>query len=120
MAPTRGRFRSVRAALSCCPQSPPMPRDTPKSEPPARPEEQALLQAIVESPGEEAPYLVLADWLEEHDDPRRAELLRLHRRLLATCCQPEKHPQRAEWQARVVHLLAEGVRPCVPRRTLLL
>jgi uncharacterized protein (TIGR02996 family) len=62
---------------------------TPRSEPAPLPEEQALLQAIVESPGEEAPYLVLADWLEENDDPRRAELLRLHRRLLGTCCEPD-------------------------------
>src|SRR5262245_38336195 len=97
-----------------------MSRDTPQSEPTTRPEEQALLQAIVESPGEEAPYLVLADWLEEHDDPRRAELLRLHRRLLATCCEPERHPERAVWQARVVGLLAAGVKPCVPQRTILL
>jgi uncharacterized protein (TIGR02996 family) len=85
-----------------------------------QPEEQALLQAIVESPGEEAPYLVLADWLEEHDDPRRAELLRLHRRLLATCCEPDQHPQRSDWQAQVVHLLAQRVKPCVPQRTIVL
>jgi uncharacterized protein (TIGR02996 family) len=97
-----------------------MSRDTPRSEPTPRPEELALLQAVVESPDEEAPSLVLADWLEEHDDPRRAELVRLHRRLLATCCEPEQHPQRGEWQARVVHLLAEGVKPCVPQRTVLL
>jgi uncharacterized protein (TIGR02996 family) len=96
-----------------------MSRDI-QSEPTPRPEEQALLQAIAESPSEEAPSLVLADWLEEQDDPRRAELLRLHRRLLATCCEPEQHPERAAWQARVVHLLAEGVRPCVPQRTILL
>jgi uncharacterized protein (TIGR02996 family) len=75
-----------------------------------------LLQAVVDDPQDEARYHVLADWLEEHDDPRRAELLRLHRRLLATCCEPDGHPQRADWHARVVALLAEGVRPCVPQR----
>jgi uncharacterized protein (TIGR02996 family) len=78
-------------------------------------QEQAFLQAIVDDPGDDAVYLILADWLEEHDDPRRAELLRLHRRLLATCCVPDEHPERAEQQARLVQLLAEGVRPCVPR-----
>jgi uncharacterized protein (TIGR02996 family) len=81
---------------------------------------QALLQATVTNPVDEATYLVLADWLEEHDDPRRAELLRLHRRLLATCCVPEQHPERSDWQARVVALLGEGVRPCVAQRTVTL
>jgi len=47
--------------------------------------------------------------LEEHDDPRRAEFTRLHQRLLATCCEPAKHPERSAWQARVVAFLAEGV-----------
>jgi uncharacterized protein (TIGR02996 family) len=65
-----------------------------------------LLQGLVENPGDEARYLVLADWLEEHDNPRRAELLRLHRRLLA----PSPLPERAVWQARVGELLGEGVR----------
>jgi uncharacterized protein (TIGR02996 family) len=79
-----------------------------------------LLGAVVEEPLAEDRWQVLADWLEEQDDPRRAELLRLPRRLLATCCEPERHPERSEWQARVVHLLAEGVRPCVPQRTIVL
>jgi uncharacterized protein (TIGR02996 family) len=76
---------------------------------------EGLLQAVVEEPGEDH-LLVLADWLEEHDDPRRAELLRLHLRLRATCCEPDLHPERAGQQARVVQLLTEGVRPCVPQR----
>src|SRR5436853_2548410 len=77
----------------------------------------SLLQAIVADPQSEDRWLVLADWLEENDDPRRAELLRLHRKLLATCCEPDRHPERAGWQARVVELLAFGVRPCVPQQT---
>jgi uncharacterized protein (TIGR02996 family) len=80
----------------------------------------ALLAGIVADPMEETRWLVLADWLEEYDDPRRSELLRLHRRLLATCCEPEKHPERAVWQARIVELIAAGVRPCVPQQTLAL
>jgi uncharacterized protein (TIGR02996 family) len=79
--------------------------------------EQELLQGVVEEPLAAERWLVLADWLEENDDPRRAELLRLHRRLLATCCEPDDHPERSTWQARVVELLTEGVRPCVPRRS---
>src|SRR5690348_1492305 len=88
--------------------------------PPTRPEELALLQGIVDHPGDDARFDILADWLDEHDDPRRAELLRLHRRLLATCCEPDEHPERAAWQAQVVELLGGGVQPCVPRRTVAL
>jgi len=77
-----------------------------------------LLQAVVDNPGDNTPNLILADWLEEHDDPRRAELLRLNLRLRTTCCDPDQHPERAEQQARLVQLLADGVRPCVPQRTI--
>jgi uncharacterized protein (TIGR02996 family) len=65
-----------------------------------------------------AAWLVLGDWLEEHDDPRRAELVRLQQQLLATCCEPQRHPERTEQQARIVALLGQGVRPVVPQRTL--
>jgi uncharacterized protein (TIGR02996 family) len=80
----------------------------------------ALLAGIVAEPLEETRWLVLADYLEENDDQRRAELLRLHRRLLATCCEPDAHPERAAWQRRVVELLDAGVVPCVPQHTLML
>src|SRR4051794_5742925 len=81
---------------------------------------EGLLHAIVADPLAEPRYLVLADWLEENDDPGRAELLRLHRKLLATGCEPDLHPERAAWQARVVELIGQGVRPCVPQRTVVL
>jgi uncharacterized protein (TIGR02996 family) len=81
---------------------------------------EALLSGIVSDPLEETRWLVLADWLEENDDPRRAELLRLHRKLLATCCEPDGYPERAQWQRRVVELLEAGVAPCVPQHTLML
>jgi uncharacterized protein (TIGR02996 family) len=79
-----------------------------------------LLRGIVQEPQAEDRWLVLADFLEEHDDPRRPELLRLHRKLLATCCEPEQHPLRDGWHARIVELLAAGVKPCVPQRTVVL
>jgi uncharacterized protein (TIGR02996 family) len=81
---------------------------------------EALLAGIVADPLEETRWLVLADYLEENDDPRRAELLRRHRRLLGSCCEPDAHPERADWQRRVVELLGAGVAPCVPRHTLVL
>jgi uncharacterized protein (TIGR02996 family) len=84
------------------------------------PELHGFLEAIVSYGEDVAPRLILADWLEEHDRPHEAELLRLHVALLATCCDPDKHPERVQQQARLVELLAAGVRPCVPRRTIAL
>jgi len=77
---------------------------------------EGLLAAVVEDPLAEDLWSIIADWLEDFDDPRRAELARLHRRLFATCCDPESHPERSAWQARVVEILAGGVQPCVPQR----
>jgi uncharacterized protein (TIGR02996 family) len=72
-----------------------------------------ILQAIHDDPGEETNWLVLADWLEENDDGRRAELLRLQRGL-RTDLAPAKRRQTEE---RIRSLLAAGVKPCVPTRT---
>jgi len=83
-----------------------------------RPEVLAFLEASVAHPEDDTPLRILADWLDDHDDPRRAELLRLSLSLRATCCEPERHPERAAEHMRLVTLLNEGVRPCVPRRTL--
>jgi len=38
---------------------------------------QALLQAILDAPAEDAPRLIYADWLEENGDPDRAEFIRV-------------------------------------------
>jgi uncharacterized protein (TIGR02996 family) len=72
--------------------------------------EEALLQAIHDSPGDDTPRLVLADWLEEHDQHQRAELLRLQV-VLRTI---SRGPERLAREKRVQELLAGGVRPCVP------
>ncbi len=45
-----------------------------------RPEVLAFLQAIKETPDDDTPRLVLADWLEERDDPR-GRFLRLQTQL---------------------------------------
>jgi uncharacterized protein (TIGR02996 family) len=74
----------------------------------------ALLAGIVADPLEETRWLVLADYLEENDDPRRAELLRLQRKLLGTCCEPEKHPESAKWHEQMPgegSRSADGVSP---------
>ncbi len=40
--------------------------------------EPGLLAAIAADPGDDLARLVYADWLDEHDQPERAEYLRLH------------------------------------------
>jgi len=40
-------------------------------------EREALHRAICENPDEDTPRLVFADWLDEHDEPERAEFIRL-------------------------------------------
>ena len=97
----------------------------PPRRPPSRavedsPEYRGLLAAIVEYGTDVAPRLIFADWLDEHNRSDEAELMRLHVALLATCCEPDKHPERVRQQGRIVELLAAGVRPCLPRRTLTL
>jgi uncharacterized protein (TIGR02996 family) len=71
--------------------------------------EQALLQALHDSPTDETSWLVLADWLEEQGDGR-AEVLRAQQRLRGELPLEE----RLELEETVRRRLAEGVRPCVP------
>ncbi len=44
-------------------------------------EERALLAAVCAHPDDDTPRLVYADWLQEHDQPERAEYIRLSVRL---------------------------------------
>jgi uncharacterized protein (TIGR02996 family) len=44
-------------------------------------QEDAFLQAVVESPDDDTPRLVYADWLDEHGDAARAEFIRVQVRL---------------------------------------
>jgi uncharacterized protein (TIGR02996 family) len=78
----------------------------------------ALLAGIVAHPHEPVRWLIVADWLDDHGFADRAELLRLHRMMIDTCCEPDAHPDRAAWQARIVELIDQGVKPCVPQHTL--
>jgi len=80
----------------------------------------ALLAGIVADPHNQLRWLIIADWLDDHDQPDRAELLRLHRELIRTCCEPDAHPERAEIHARIVELIDAGVKPVVPQHTLTL
>jgi uncharacterized protein (TIGR02996 family) len=77
------------------------------------PELRALLAACHADPDDDTPRLVLADWLEEHDDPR-GECVRLQVRLAAT---PANDPQyddlfgrHREWWAKHGKLWEKEVR----------
>jgi uncharacterized protein (TIGR02996 family) len=63
----------------------------------------ALLQAILDRPEEDAPRLVYADWLEEHGQAERAEFIRaqIERQRL-----PAGDPRRAALKRREKKLLA--------------
>jgi uncharacterized protein (TIGR02996 family) len=65
----------------------------------------AFLHSIIESPEDDAPRLIYADWLEERGDPRRAEFIRLQCRLAGMA---EGDPARAdlldrEWELLTVY-----------------
>lgn len=76
--------------------------------------EQFILEDILRNPHDPAPYLILGDWLEDHDDPLRAELLRLRCELLRESSFSDRQPLL---QQRMIQLLKQGVRPPVPRKT---
>jgi uncharacterized protein (TIGR02996 family) len=82
-------------------------------------EERALLRAICEHPDEDVPRLVYADWLQEHDQPKRAELIRAQIGLARS--KGDDDARRPEWSARVRYLLQtysklwRGQLPRIPR-----
>jgi uncharacterized protein (TIGR02996 family) len=45
--------------------------------------DEAFLQAMIETPDDDTPRLVYADWLDEHGDPDRAEFIRIQCELAA-------------------------------------
>jgi uncharacterized protein (TIGR02996 family) len=67
--------------------------------------EEALLRAIRESPADDGPRLIYADWLDENGQPDRAEFIRLQVRLVDM---DEDDPQwqpfkQREWELVTVH-----------------
>src|SRR5262245_31666860 len=75
---------------------------------------EAFLSAILESPDDDAPRLVYADWLDEHGDPDRATFIRVQIELARL---PEFDPQRPRlrWAERQLRNAAgEAWLPPVP------
>lgn len=59
-------------------------------------ERHAILTAIRENPDDDTPRLVYADWLEEHGEPERAELVRVQVEIAKTW-QPRLNGSGAWW-----------------------
>jgi len=65
--------------------------------------DESFLQAIVERPDDDSIRLVYADWLEEHDQPERAEFIRVQ---IERVRLPDDDPKQAALFARELRLLA--------------
>src|SRR5215216_5077956 len=68
-------------------------------------EERALLAAIYANPDEDTPRLVYADWLDEHDQPERAEYIRVQIRLNEIC---QAIPRQDEGESLLHYGLSRG------------
>ena len=68
---------------------------------------EAFLRAICEEPDEDAHRLVYADWLDEHDQPERAEFIRVQCALAKI---DTDDPRRPELAAREKALIDEHKR----------
>jgi uncharacterized protein (TIGR02996 family) len=68
---------------------------------------EAFLQAICETPEDDTPRLVFADWLEEQGEAERAEFIRTQ---VALAGMAEDDPRRVEMEVRERHLLAAHAR----------
>ncbi len=67
-------------------------------------DQDALLRAIVQNPQDDWPRLVYADWLEEHGQAERAELIRVQ---IQRANLPHDDPQQPPLRTRERHLLDE-------------
>jgi uncharacterized protein (TIGR02996 family) len=83
---------------------PPEQARRPAPEPGPRTEE-GLLADIRDNPDDDAPRLIYADWLDEHDQPLRAELIRVQ---VERDRLPAKDPARKRLEECSRAILAEG------------
>lgn len=72
---------------------------------PFPPEEEALLRRCLESPWDDAPILIYADWVQENDEDQRAEFIRTNLQEGVACHSPpaevehwlENHLPERDW-----------------------
>ncbi len=62
------------------------------------PDWEALLRSVVAASADDLPRLVAADWLDEHDDPDRAELIRVQCELTHTPRTDRKRRAELIWR----------------------
>lgn len=74
-------------------------------------ESDALLAAIAADPDDDTPRLALADWLDEHGDPARAEFIRVQ---IEYARAAERDPRRVPLRERAAQLLAAHERTWLP------
>jgi uncharacterized protein (TIGR02996 family) len=65
-------------------------------------DEEALLKAIIAHPGDDTPRLIYADWLEEHDEPLRADFIRTQVRITASTAADPEYPNLLEHYAEIL------------------
>src|SRR5262245_16841501 len=66
--------------------------------------EEAFLQAVIESPDDDGPRLMFADWLDERGESGRAEFIRVQ---IDRARLPDDDPRQSELEARELRLLHE-------------
>src|SRR5215470_6533504 len=64
----------------------------------------AFVLAILEHPEDDTPRLVFADWLDEHDQPERAEFIRLQVRLTAMPEWNDEHRRIMERESELLRV----------------
>lgn len=70
-----------------------------------------FLRAIAANPGDDAPRLAFADWLTEHDQPERAEFIRLQIELTRTDPGGEGYAEKTVRMHRCGVLTQKGKQP---------
>ncbi len=70
-----------------------------------------FLRMIAENPDDDAPRLVFADWLDEHDMPERAEFIRLQIELARMDPSDEGYPEKTARMRRCGIFTTKGVHP---------
>ncbi|MCI0463541.1 MAG: TIGR02996 domain-containing protein [Gemmataceae bacterium] len=75
---------------------------------------QALLRAVCDEPEDDSPRLVYADWLEEHDQPERAEFIRVQLELANLPAGHRRRKLEARQQGLLEEHRDEWVKPLEP------
>ncbi len=70
-------------------------------------DEEALLQAVIADPDDDAPRLIYADWLDEHGQGERAEFIRVQIALAGMPLNDERRPELRRIERRLLRRFGE-------------